>query len=196
MISTSPFKQHGGILSPFVDGWRSRKIASAIAPGESILDVGCGPGLLIPHLPKDCRYTGVDRARDVIAYNSEHFKSCSFVCLDVLSEKLPADQQFDVVVLGAFLEHFQDPRPVLAEIRKVLKPAGRIVATTPSPLGGMVHEVLAHIGLLSHDAAEEHEGFLTRSKITKISQQSKLKLTHYETFQMGLNQFFIITVDD
>lgn len=39
------------------------------------------------------------------------------------------DERFDVVLVGHLLERLADPRPVLAEVKRVLRPAGRLVAT-------------------------------------------------------------------
>src|SRR4051794_11399533 len=42
-----------------------------------------------------------------------------------------ADDQFDSVVFTEVLQHLENPESVLAEIERVLKPGGRVVATIP-----------------------------------------------------------------
>lgn len=192
--AASAFKQHTGLFSPFVDGMRQKKIAAAVRPGENILDVGCGAGLLIAYLPEQCRYTGIDSNRDTVEFNSKNFSQHKFYCANVLIDALPiSEPKFDVVVLGAMLEHVDEKTLLLKKVREVLKPSGRILATTPSRIGGFVHELLARLALLSHEAAEEHKGFLNSKDICALSESAALNVQHYETFQCGLNQFFILT---
>jgi SAM-dependent methyltransferase len=59
------------------------------------------------------------------------------------AEALPVpDGSFDVVLCTMVLEHVVDPRKVLAEVRRVLEPGGRLVLTVPSvwPAHEMPHD--------------------------------------------------------
>src|SRR6185295_7888354 len=50
-----------------------------------------------------------------------------------LDEPLPfEDSDFDVVVAGELLEHLRDPRRVVADVRRVLRPGGTFVASVPN----------------------------------------------------------------
>ena len=69
------YKQHTGLLSPWVDGMRARKAAASIPPGAKVLDVGCGSALLIAHLAPECQYTGIDVDARVIEENKKRFPS-------------------------------------------------------------------------------------------------------------------------
>jgi hypothetical protein len=57
--------------------------------------------------------------------------------------------------------------------------------------GGHLHEVLAHIGLLSHEAAEDHEKFWNRSGLERVTAGTGLRVEKYQYFQAGLNQLII-----
>lgn len=187
------FNQHTGILSPWVDGMRARKVAANIAPGAHVLDIGCGPALLKPYLPAQCRYTGVDSSADVVRSNSDRFPNDKYIQLNAVGAELPfPTQEFDVVVLAAFVEHIDEPGPLFKEVGRVLKSSGKVIVTTPSTLGGLVHEVLAHTGFLSHHAAEEHKGFWNKKKMEDSLKGTTLLLKSYVPFQFGLNQLFIL----
>lgn len=87
-----------------------------------VLDVGCGiqpyRSLLGPGVVE---YVGVDRPGDL---SGPHVYGTA--------EDLPfADASFDVVMLTQVLEHVMDPRCVLAEATRVLKPGGRVIITMP-----------------------------------------------------------------
>jgi len=52
--------------------------------------------------------------------------------VESLNTVIPADKKFDAVVLMNVLEHIKDDRAVLAELKKFLKPGGRIVVLVPA----------------------------------------------------------------
>jgi 2-polyprenyl-3-methyl-5-hydroxy-6-metoxy-1,4-benzoquinol methylase len=49
------------------------------------------------------------------------------------AEALEADERFDSVVAGELIEHLENPGLFLAGCRRVLKPDGRLVLSTPNP---------------------------------------------------------------
>jgi len=99
------------------------------APGArgELLDVGCGGGLLAPHVPPGYRHVGVDLSDTALAVAAEH--GVEGVRADAAA--LPfADGSFDVVVAGEILEHVPDLRAVVAEALRVLRPGGTFVCDT------------------------------------------------------------------
>jgi SAM-dependent methyltransferase len=96
----------------------------ALPPGAEALDVGCYP----PHLLSALELLGF-RVRGV---SSRHEK----VDLEnnIEFDRLPfADGSFDLVLFTEIIEHLTlDPRRYLAEVRRVLRPNGRLLITTPN----------------------------------------------------------------
>ncbi len=177
-----------------VDQLRVSKVARTIPSGSRILDIGCGSGLLISVLPPRSSYTGVDRDTAVVEADKRRFPYFDFHCLDAVTSLFPFhDEQFDVVVMAAFLEHVDQPKVMFTEIKRVLKPGGRVLVTTPSRWGGAVHAVLSKLGFLSAEAAEEHQGYWNKKKMDECLKLTGLHLKWYEPFQFGLNQLFILT---
>jgi len=107
-----------------------------------ILDIGCGNGALLLYLINtvgqrfSLEATGVDiSAFDIeIARRQIAFfgvPNCRFEVAD--GQQLPfADASFDVVTALEIIEHLADPGNLLKEIRRVLKPGGTAVLTTPN----------------------------------------------------------------
>ncbi|MEW6127571.1 MAG: bifunctional 2-polyprenyl-6-hydroxyphenol methylase/3-demethylubiquinol 3-O-methyltransferase UbiG [Acidobacteriota bacterium] len=94
-------------------------------PGIRILDVGCGAGFLSNELAKQgFNVTGIDASESSLAvarqYDSTH--SVKYELGDAY--RLPyADESFEVVCAMDFLEHVE-PRGIIQEIARVLKPEG------------------------------------------------------------------------
>jgi 2-polyprenyl-6-hydroxyphenyl methylase/3-demethylubiquinone-9 3-methyltransferase len=111
--------------------WLARARGSLIPPpsrpGAELLDVGCGGGLLAPHVPPGYRHVGVDLQETALAVAAEH--GVEPVRADAAD--LPFDDgRFDVVVAGEVLEHVTDLDGVVAEALRVLAPGGTFVCDT------------------------------------------------------------------
>jgi SAM-dependent methyltransferase len=101
-------------------------------PDDVALDVACGPGLVVCALARVVRHaTGIDvtpamieRARALAAERG--VANVSWRIAEVLP--LPyADASFSLVTSRFAFHHFSDPGAVLAEMRRVCTPGGRVV---------------------------------------------------------------------
>lgn len=109
--------------------------------GMHVLDVGCGTGIMAPIvLSKKTHYQGVDLSRNMIleakkrhldAQASEG--SVAFTVADVEEMPFP-DAHCDVLLALGLLEYFEDPRRVVDEIVRVVKPGGSIIVSVPNVL--------------------------------------------------------------
>lgn len=103
-----------------------RDVTRHFAPTAKLLDVGCGTGWLADHFSD---YTGVDGSPAAVAAGAGRGRS---VLLADVARPLPfADASFDGVVLKDLLEHVTDPVGVVAEVHRVLRPGGRVFASSP-----------------------------------------------------------------
>lgn len=103
-----------------------RDVTRHFAPDARLLDVGCGTGWLADHFPD---YTGLDGSPDAVAAAGERGRN---VQLHDVSEPLPLeDASFDGVVMKDLLEHVPDPVALVREVRRVLRPGGRVFASSP-----------------------------------------------------------------
>ena len=109
---------------------------AGIQNSSSLLEVGCGDGALsgLIHQTFGCRTTGVDPSPEGIKFSQEMFRKHQFEGSFHVSEgynlKFP-DKEFDFIVLADVIEHLQHPDLMLRELRRLIKPGGSIVITTP-----------------------------------------------------------------
>jgi len=109
---------------------RLRAIGTYAPPGR-LLDVGCGTGAFLDYARgRGWEVQGVELMDAAAAYCREQL-GLDVVTGDLLSAGF-GDQRFDVVTLWNVFEHLHDPRAALAEIRRILRPAGLLVLACPS----------------------------------------------------------------
>jgi 2-polyprenyl-6-hydroxyphenyl methylase / 3-demethylubiquinone-9 3-methyltransferase len=107
---------------------RARLIPPAARPGAVLVDVGCGAGLLAPHLAgKGYRHVGVDLVGSALEQAAAH--GVLAVRADATALPLP-DGCADVVAAGELLEHVTDLPAAVGEICRVLRPGGLLVLDT------------------------------------------------------------------
>ena len=101
--------------------------------GLRVVDVGCGAGPGLRYLTnRGALALGLDVSRYALQ-TALQLAPTSGVALNDSSAGLPcADNSADLLLLSELVEHIDDARPLLAECRRVLRPGGRIVVTTPN----------------------------------------------------------------
>jgi ubiquinone/menaquinone biosynthesis C-methylase UbiE len=108
---------------------------AALAPGERVLDVACGTGLVAIAAARTVgaagRVVGVDLSARMVDVARRQAAgrapdNVEFVRMDAQQLALP-DAPFDVVLCALGLMYMPDPAQALAEMRRVLRPGGRVV---------------------------------------------------------------------
>lgn len=103
---------------------------------SKILEIGCGQSIGLRYLAnnnyiKGKNIFGVDQSDVAIRFLKKRIPSGNFKTRDVHKLKYP-DNFFDCVLLMEVFEHLEQPKLVLNEIRKILKPEGKLFLSFPN----------------------------------------------------------------
>lgn len=127
-------------------------------PGR-VLDVACGPGILLPGLAERAdRVVGLDVTAETLVLARRNCAGNANVRLvRGLAEPAPfGAASFDAAVLRLALHHFEDPESALAEVRRLLPAGGRLVVldllTVPDPDVAALHNAIEILRDPSHTA--------------------------------------------
>lgn len=100
-------------------------------PGDRVLDIGVGTGMLLPLYPRDVTVVGIDLSAGMLAKAAakcrEHrLDNCRLVRADAM--RLPfAPESFDQIVLTHTISVVSDPIKLIRNVPPLLKPGGRII---------------------------------------------------------------------
>lgn len=137
--------------------------ASRFSRGEHMLDVACGPGTVARMAAELVgpfgRVTAADISEEMLAVaqglpaRTSEAAPVEYVVAG--AEKLPfPDQEFDLVICQQGLQFFPDQKAALLEMRRVLKPSGRIAVAVWAEIQQCPYFQLMHESLLETVPAE------------------------------------------
>ncbi|MDF9277109.1 methyltransferase domain-containing protein [Arthrobacter sp. EH-1B-1] len=110
--------------------------------GHRVLDAGCGSGPLAAALKaKGAIMTGFDSSPAMLELARQRLGATANLCLADLGKSLPfADDSFDDVVSSLVLHYLEDWSGPLAEVRRVLKPGGRLILSVNHPTVSLINQ--------------------------------------------------------
>jgi SAM-dependent methyltransferase len=130
---------------PFLQQVAARSLALlALQPGERVLEMGCGTGVFLPALTRavapDGLVIGIDHADSFLTEARQRVDAAGVgdrVALEVADAlQLPfPDGSFDTAHCERVLMHLEDPEAALRELRRVVRPGGRVVVAEPDSAG-------------------------------------------------------------
>lgn len=179
------YHRNAGVQS----AWHHQKfdhVRAMIAPGSRHLDIGCGPGTFIGGLDETIQSIGVDIAQAQIDYAQKQYGSASKSFVKIEPGPIPfVDHSFDVVTSIELMEHLDKDAglALMKEARRVLKPSGVFMLTTPDYGGGWpaLEWIVNRVGELSYE--DQHITHFTRASLTDTLAQAGFRHVDVERFQ-------------
>jgi ubiquinone/menaquinone biosynthesis C-methylase UbiE len=154
---------------------RPRELVAAlgITPGMTVVDLGSGPGYMLPYLSEAVGAQGQVIAQDVFSEflaearkRTAGLKNVSFV-LGTAKETKLSPKSADLILVLDVYHHLDYPQQTLADLRRALKPGGRLAIVEYHKNGvAMNGRAKEHVRLAEADAIAEIEanGFRLNTK--------------------------------
>ena len=158
-----------------------------VSPIDIVLDIACGPGIVACAFAEVAQQvTGIDLTpamieRAQLLQQEKKLSNLNWQISDVLP--LPYDDaSFSLVITRYSFHHFINPQAVLAEMKRVCTPGGRVlvVDVTPAPDKVVAYNHLEKLRDPSHIKA------LTLTELLKMFQQAGLTLLKTDFYKLEM----------
>lgn len=135
-----------------------------------MLDFGCGTGAMTRFFAgHGYRVEGLDISKSIVDQNRERSPGIAFHLVDPEKRTHLADGAFDVVFCSEVIEHAYDVTAMFDEFRRILRPGGLLILTTPYH-ARVKNVVIALVAFEKHfDPTWQHIRFWTRRSLTAVA---------------------------
>ncbi|MFL5820514.1 MAG: class I SAM-dependent methyltransferase [Solirubrobacteraceae bacterium] len=156
-------------LPPYAFRRRLAFLLGRVAPGDRVLDVGCGEGAFCAELAAaGARPVGVEVAEHAVRRARARHPGLRFEAATPHGPLAFDDAQFDVIWTSEVIEHVADTARWLSELRRVLRPGGYLLVTTPYH-GRFKAALVGLTAFESHfDPLGQHLRFYTRRSLRTL----------------------------
>jgi SAM-dependent methyltransferase len=151
------------VLSRVIDGLD-------LPPRAKILDAGCGSGRNMVEMARYGEVTGIELSPASVAV--ARARNVGDVVEGSVEELPFDDDSFDFAVCLDVIEHLDDDLRTLRELRRVIRPGGRLLVTVP-----------AYPSLWSsHDVVNHHRRRYTRASLLAVTREAGWETTYTTNF--------------
>ena len=113
------------------------KFASPLTKGKKVLSVACGTGYGEYYFVSRggaSQVLGLDYSQEAIEYASNKYKhsNLSYINMDARNLSSLENSSYDLVVSFETIEHLDEDRKFLSELKRICKPGGTVILSTPN----------------------------------------------------------------
>jgi ubiquinone/menaquinone biosynthesis C-methylase UbiE len=177
-------QQEFNLLDKFIRYLRLREISPYLKKNDVVCDLGCGNGSILEALSPEIKEGhGIDKE----SFDSEK-GNLRFVRGDITKPLPFKNEQFDVILFLAALEHLESPDSIFNEAGRILKKKGLFVLTTPSPSSKPLLEFLAFkLGAISSREIKEHRHYYSKQELIDLFKKYNFETIKLKQFCLGFN---------
>lgn len=160
----------------------------------NVLDVGCASGWFIAKIKErfpNANFYGIDIYKDSIEYAKKLYPDIKFERAD--AHFLPyKDSFFDLVICTEVIEHLDDPRQAMSEIKRVLKKGGRFIIEVDS--GSTLFSIVWFFWTKFRGRVwnEAHLHSFNIAKLENLARKNGFKVLKKKKFSLGMAMIFLL----
>ncbi len=161
-----------------------------LKPGEAVLDLACGEGYFSRAMAKEgAKVVGADISKELIDKAVQQ-GGAAFHVAPANKLSFAKDKSFDTVVCVLALQNIEDLAGTLKEVKRVLKPSGRLVVVLNHP----AFRVLKRSSWGWDDKMKAQyrriDGYLSGAKVVVDMAPGKKEKAHTVSYHRSLQDFF------
>ncbi|MEO7922345.1 MAG: methyltransferase domain-containing protein [Chitinophagaceae bacterium] len=164
------------------------KAALAVTSGDTVLDIGCGSGLLASFIAgnKDVKVLGIDANPSAIGFCRDTYRLPNLSFEQKTTEDIRFNENsFSRIALLEVIEHISTEQAVklLGTIQDLLKPGGRLVISTPNKKScwPLIEWLMDKLKLAPRMGRDQHEILYTRKKLIALAAGAGLECVSQKT---------------
>jgi ubiquinone/menaquinone biosynthesis C-methylase UbiE len=174
----------------FVAWCRFRAAIAYVTPRSRVCDIGCGlDAEFLRYAQPQIDYgVGLDYQR----FSNSRTAGFALIQCD-LTQSIPLrSNAFDHAVMLAVLEHIENPRPMLAELYRVLAPGGSLIMTWPQPIVDPLLDLLHRAGAVSGEMeSDKHQPRIPLERLISILSEIGFGKFKHRRFELGMNNLLV-----
>jgi 2-polyprenyl-3-methyl-5-hydroxy-6-metoxy-1,4-benzoquinol methylase len=159
-----------------------------VQPGQRVLDVGCGSGVVANSLAEKGagEVVGVDGNVEAIRFSTQTYQRPNLRFVQSLVDELEfSDHYFDAACCMELIEHIYVPQgqELLRSLARLVRPGGRLLITTPNyrSLWPVLEWALDRSGKVPHLAGDQHVAFYNHRMLKQVAESSGWKTVAQKT---------------
>lgn len=172
-------------------GSRFKIMADLVDSNQGILDLGCGTGDFIKILSKkNKKVEGIEISKKVAQIAQK--KGLKIKISDLHTTFPYSKNSFDTVTAGEIIEHIYDTDFFLEEIKRILKPNGFLILSTPN-IATLGRRLMLLFGVnplieTSLDHSAGHIRYFTKKSLSDLLEKHNFKITKFTSDSINFDQ--------
>jgi len=119
-------------------------VSTLVKTEDVVLDLGCGAGIFLPVIAPLCaRLIGIDVSSTFVKYSKQIIEKNDILnasAIKASSGNIPfKDNSFDSIIIVDVLHHLRHIDETLKDVRRILKPGGRLIIYEPNKLNFVLY---------------------------------------------------------
>jgi len=148
---------------------------------SKILDLGTAEGKMLEEIKLKHPFSlcvGIDYSLPLLNYGAKKYSDIHLICADVQNLTFLKDENFDLLIATAVIEHLPFPLEMLQESYRLLKKDGIIVITSPHPFWEKISNIF---GLIKGN----HQSVMSPGKIMNLCIKAKFCILEHKGFMIS-----------